>query len=97
MDKQISRNIHSTYFDITVYKKGTIHLTFNDENILRRFNVAACRGRGWLPCDYGEKGFTKLTMDEKLTVESFEGQKSYTKNLNQPIFAKNSSLLQITD
>ena len=92
----ISSGIESAYFTITVYKKGTIHLTFNDENILRRFNVAACRGKNWLPCDYGAKPFTELQMDEKAVVESFEGQESYKENLNQPIFANTTTRLQIT-
>uniref|UniRef100_A0A6M3M883 DUF4942 domain-containing protein n=1 Tax=viral metagenome TaxID=1070528 RepID=A0A6M3M883_9ZZZZ len=92
----ISSNIESTYFTITVYKKGTIHLTFNDENILRRFNVAACRGKDWLPCDYGIKPFDELPMDERATADSFEGKASYQKNLNQPVFANTSTRLQIT-
>jgi len=91
----ISSGIKSTYFTITAHKKGTIHLTFNDENILRRFNVAACRGKSWLPCDYGAKPFTELPMDEKVVVESFEGQESYQENLYQPIFADVSPKLQI--
>lgn len=93
--RRISSNIDSTYFTITAYKKGTIHLTFNDENILRRFNVAACRGKGWLPCDYGAKSFNELPMDEKAVAESFEGRTSYNDNINQPIFANISTQLQI--
>ena len=93
----ISTNIHSTYFDITVYKKGTIHLTFNDEDILRRFNVAACRGKGWLPCDYGSKAFNELPTDERMVVNSFEGAISYQSHVNQPLFpGTTTSQLQIT-
>jgi len=92
-----SRKIESTYFTITTYKKGTIHLTFNDEGVLRRFNVVACRGKGWLPCDYGAKGFDELPIAEKDVVESFEGRKLYTLNRKQPIFARNSSTLQLEE
>lgn len=92
----ISSNIYSTYFTITAYKKGTIHLTFNDEGILRRFNIAACKGKGWLPCDYSQKGYVELSTEEKVVVGSFEGRESYTEHLNQPIFADNSSLLQLS-
>lgn len=91
----VSSNIKSTYFTITAYKKGTIHLSFNDESILRRFNVAACRGKSWLPCDYGTKAFNELPMDEKVVAESFEGRASYQDNLCQPIFANVSPRLQI--
>ena len=91
-----SRKIVSTYFSMNVYKKGTIHLTFNSEDVLRRFNVVACKGKGWLPGDYGAKPYKELSHEEKTTVDSFEGQKSYTKNLNQPLFAA-KSLLKIAE
>ena len=83
-----SRKIESTYFTLTAYKKGTLHLTFNDEGILRRFNVVACRGKGWLPQDYGRKPFKELPHDEMAVAESFEGRESYNENLNQPLFGK---------
>jgi len=92
-----TKKIESEYFTVNCYKKGTIHLTFNDENILRRFNVAACMGKKWLPCDYGAKGFDELPMAEKDVVESFEGRKSYTLNRKQPIFARNTSMLQLEE
>ncbi len=82
-----SSKIESTYFTMTVYKKGTIHLTFNSEDILRRFNVAACRGKGFLPHDYGHKPYQECSEQEKDVVDSFEGAKEYTKNLGQPLFA----------
>lgn len=81
-----SRKILSTYFEITVYKKGTIHLVFNDEGILRRFNLAACKGKGWLPCDYGAKPYGKLSIEERNVAESFEGKKSYNEHIGQPMF-----------
>lgn len=90
-----SRKILSTYFEITCYKKGTIHLVFRDEDILRRFNVAACRGKEWLPHDYGTKPFSDLSTEEQATAESFEGKESYTDNLNQPVFANGASRLMI--
>lgn len=91
-----SSKIRSTYFTVTCYKKGTIHLTFNDEDILRRFNVVACKGKEWLPHDYGTKTYGDLAEEERSVIESFEGQESYMKNLNRPLFAPRSSLLQIT-
>ena len=87
-----STNIESTYFTITVYKKGTMHLTFNDENILRRFNVAACKGKGWLQCNYGDKAYGRMSPEERNVVDSFEGKKSYDRNLRQPIFIQKSLL-----
>lgn len=83
-----SRKIHSTYFTITAYKKGTLHLVFNDEDILRRFNVAACRGKNWLPHEYGSRPYQDMKSDEKAVVDSFEGVESYNEHLNQPVFAR---------
>lgn len=80
-------NIDSTYFKITVHKKGTLHLTFKDENILRRFNIVACRGKGWLPEDYGVKRYNSCASDEQQVVDSFEGKESYIKNFGKQLFA----------
>lgn len=82
-----TKKIKSTYFTIDVFKKGTIHLTFNSEDILRRFNVAACKGKGWLPGNYGSTTYDDMNPEEKAVVDSFEGQLSYSKNLNRPLFA----------
>lgn len=81
-----TRKISSTYFEISVFKKGTIHLTFKDENIRRRFNITACKGKGWLPQDYGHKPYKQLSSVEKELVESFEDKKTYDKNIGDCSF-----------
>jgi hypothetical protein len=83
-----SKKIKSTYFTISVFKKGTIHLVFNDENIRRRFNIIACKHKKWLPQDYGSKKFSSMSKEEQAVAESFEGKESYNRNLNQIGFAK---------
>lgn len=90
-----SRSIDSQYFTITTYKKGTIHLTFKDDDILRRFNVAACRGKQWLPEDYGAKKYDVLLVEDKHVVDAFEGETSYAKNHKKPIFSINNSQLKL--
>ena len=90
-----SKKILSTYFTLTAYKKGTLHLTFNDDDILRRFNVVACKRKKWLPENYGEKGFNELETSEQTTIESFEGKESYEKNRLTSLFAVNK--IAITD
>ncbi len=77
----------STYFKFKCHKKGTIHLEFKNMDILRRFNVVACRGKGWLPQDYGAKTYEALTYEEKAVVDGFEGAKSYNKNRDRALFA----------
>lgn len=78
--------ILSTYFKITVFKKGTIHLQFRDLDILRRFNVTACRGKNWLPDDYGQPRYSDLAPEAAAVVDSFEGRGAYEKNLNAVMF-----------
>ncbi len=89
-----SSGIESSYFRATCHKKGTIHLTFLDEDILRRFNVVACRGKGWLPGDFGSRPYQQLSVPERAVVDSFEGEKSYSKNINVALFGS-SALPQI--
>jgi hypothetical protein len=81
------RNIESTYFIMTPHKKGTLHLTFKSADILRRFNVIACRGKNWLPGDFGSKSYKELTAPEQAVVDSFDGSsKVYDQYVNQPMF-----------
>jgi len=81
-----NRKVLSTFFEISVYKKGTIHLTFRDEDIRRRFNITACKGKDWLPQDYGYKSFEQLSFDKQKIVESFENKKIYNKNIGNCSF-----------
>ena len=92
LDDQVSKKIRSTYFTIDVFKKGTIHLTFNDDDIWRRFNVAACVGKNWLPHDYGSKPYAECSQEEKSVINSFEGAASYDQHLRLPIFVKKNVL-----
>ena len=87
-----TRGIESTFFKISVYKKGTIHLTFKDEDIRRRFNIIACKYKKWLPQDYGKKHYKDMSKEEKDIVSSFESEKDYTSKLNQIGFSKENHL-----
>lgn len=78
--------ILSTYFKITTHKKGSIHLEFRDPDILRRFNVTACRGKNWLPGDYGQTRYGDLAPEAAAVVDSFEGRAAYEKNLKAVMF-----------
>lgn len=55
----------SEFFEIRMYKKGTVHLTFLDKGLLDRFNIEAARGKNWLP-DKG--GSTEGEREKKLRV-----------------------------
>lgn len=47
-----SDEFESTYFRGRVYMKGTGHFVFKDEELLKRFNFEAAKGKAWLPDDY---------------------------------------------
>lgn len=81
-----TRKILSTYFEASAFKKGTLHLTFRDEDIRRRFNITACKGKGWLPQDYGCKPFFQLSYEEQEIVKSFEDRKTYDKKIGNCSF-----------
>lgn len=72
-----SSKIKSTYFTVTVYQKGTAHITFNDLDILRRFNVFVGKQKNWLGREYGAKDFKDMSKEEQSDVQAFEGESQY--------------------
>lgn len=70
LGKGETKNIKTRYFNVTLYKKGTVHLIFNDLDMLRRFNIFVGKKRGWLPMNYG---YTK----EYDSSYDFETKKEY--------------------
>lgn len=88
-----NKNIESTYFKITCYKKGTMHLTFKSEDIRRRFNICAGKKRNWLPDGYGKKVYENMSTEEKKVVDSFEGKDYYNKSVGQEGFRLNTKQL----
>jgi len=74
---QQTRKVKLTYFYVTFYKKGTIHIEFHDQAILHKFNLFGSQRKGWLPPAYGKKRYKDMTPDERQVVDSFEGEASY--------------------
>ena len=68
-----TRGIESEYFLISCFKKCTLHLTFKNEGILRRFNLFCCREKNWLPPAYGMKSYSDMSAEEQEVVKSFDG------------------------
>ena len=56
--------------------KGTCHIEFKDEELLKKFNIFAARQNNWLPQEYGRKHYQQMTPEEKETIDSFEGGES---------------------
>lgn len=41
----------SEFFNIRIYKKGTIHIAFRDDDVWERFNIMAAQQRNWIGAD----------------------------------------------
>lgn len=74
-----TKNIQLKYFTVTFYKKGTCHITFNNDELLKKFNIFGSQHKGWLPPSYGKKAYKDMTTEEKAVVNEFEGEKEYNK------------------
>lgn len=42
----------SYFFEMKIFKKGTLHLDFKDKKLLDRFNVMAAEGKKWIGGGY---------------------------------------------
>lgn len=73
-----TKQIESEFFIVNLYKKGTAHLTFKDEGILRRFNQFAAQRKRWLPPNYG-KSSSEMSKEELDVIDSFQGLETYDK------------------
>ena len=62
-------------------------MVFKDDDVLRRFNIVACRAKGWLPMDYGQKRYEDCDEETQAVVKSFEGIPQYNSNVKRPLFA----------
>ena len=74
-----TKNIQLKYFTVTFYKKGTCHIVFNNDELLKKFNIFGSQHKGWLPPSYGKKKYQDMTQEEKAVVNEFEGEKEYNK------------------
>lgn len=74
-----TKDIQLKYFTVSFYKKGTCHITFNNEELLKKFNIFGSQHKGWLPPSYGKKAYKDMTTEEKAVVNEFEGEKEYNK------------------
>lgn len=77
-----TRNIESKYFTLTYYKKGTVHITFKNAELLKKFNIFGSRKKAWLPPCYGKKHYDEMTPEEKQVIDEFDGSaEEYEKTL----------------
>lgn len=94
----ITRNIQLKHFTVSIYKKGTCHITFNDDELLKKFNIFGSQRKGWLPYEYGKKAYDAFTDEEKSVIDEFQGKKEYEKVYAHPenwLFDPAEKVLQI--
>lgn len=97
----VYRNIQLHYFKVTLYKKGTMHITFNDEclPLIDRFNIYAGKKKSWLPPSYGKVRYDDMGTEEKKVIDSFQGKEEYNNVLQNsnyylaPVCADSNLLL----
>lgn len=97
----VYRNIQLHYFKVTLYKKGTMHITFNDEclPLIDRFNIYAGKKKSWLPPSYGKVRYDDTGTEEKQVIDSFQGKEEYNNVLQNsnyylaPVCADSNLLL----
>jgi hypothetical protein len=91
-----TKDIQLKYFTVTFYKKGTCHIVFSDEKLLKKFNIFGSQQKGWLPPSYGKSTYKDMSAEEKAVINEFEGEKAYQDTLankNYYIFNSNSILM----
>lgn len=74
-----TKNIELKYFTVTFYKKGTCHIVFTNDELLKKFNIFGSQYKGWLPPSYGKKNYKDMSTEEKAVVNEFEGEAEYSK------------------
>ncbi len=68
-----TRNIPCKYFDVTLYKKGTMHIRFHNQELVDRFNIYCSRKKNWLPPNYGKTAYAEMSTEEQAVVDGFHG------------------------
>lgn len=68
-----TRNIHCKFFDVTLYKKGTMHIKFHNQALVDRFNIYCSRKKNWLPPNYGRTVYSDMDKEAQTAVDGFHG------------------------
>lgn len=74
-----TKKIPLKYFTVTFFKKGTCHIEFTNEELLKKFNIFGSQRKGWLPPSYGKASYADMDPEERAVVDEFEGEQEYSK------------------
>ena len=82
-ENQQSSKIELKYFTVTFYKKQTVHITFTNERVLKKFNIFGSQKKGWLPKGYAKRNYQDMTSEERKVIDSFEGKEAYQRTVQE--------------
>ena len=86
-------NLSFKYFDVEVKKKGTIHIKWKCDELVKKLTIIGCKAHGTLPNDYGTRKYSDLDEAHKKTVDEFEGQKEYAETVsNAKLYLETSAV-----
>ena len=71
------RGIDLRYFEISCFKKGTVHIKFTNQRLLDKFNIFAAQRKKWLPPAYGAKPYEEMDAEEREVIDNFQGRAAY--------------------
>ena len=74
-----TKKIHCAYFDLTFYKKGTLHIEFHRQDLFDKFNIFGSQKKGWLPPSYGYASYENMSQEEQVVIDEFQGKEDYQK------------------
>lgn len=92
-----TKNIECKFFNVTFYKKGTMHITFTNLDLLEKFNIYAARNRRWLPPNYGKTKYQDMTAEERAVIDDFQGKEEYEKVLRRKEYYISENGLRLLD
>lgn len=93
---QQTKGLHFKYFDVNVYKKGTIHITFTNEEVLKKLNIFGSMKKGWLPPSYAKASYNEMDEESKAIIDEFQGKDDYEKvfaEKDRYLFSANTVLM----
>lgn len=80
-----TKGIECKYFNLTFYKKGTVHIVIKDEELLKKLNIFGGKGKNMLPPSYGKKHYNEMSPEEQAVVNDFDGSEvAYEKVISNP-------------
>lgn len=80
------RNVRFKHFSASFFKKGTCHLVFHNPALVKKLNIFAGQQKKWLPPGYGSTSYSEMNAQEKAVIKSFEGEKEYSKTIENRQF-----------